>query len=387
MNRLALIATNDSEHLGGSEALWLQCTARLRLLGIHVAASLSPRVRGSRALETLQQSVNTVDFREPQGGRNLIGRIVRRFRAADLDRWLTKVRPDYALISAGDYLQGGAASAACLRRRIPYALLVQAASDHFGPEPEQFELLREAYRRASGVYFVSHANLRLTERRLALSLPGAKVVRNPFNVAYTASPAWPSEGPWRMACVARIDAFAKGIDLLFESLRAPEWRARDFELRLYGSGPHRVGLTELATRWGLQRVVFEGETRDIEAVWQQNHLLVLPSRQEGLPLALVEAALCARAAMITDVAGNAEVVEDGVTGFIARGPEVGLVRESLERAWDRRHDWRAMGLAAAARIRREVTPDPGAVFASELMQAAGFVAGFDAESPRPPIAG
>jgi len=178
-----------------------------------------------------------------------------------------------------------------------------------------------------------------------------------------------------MACVARLDAFAKGLDLLFECLRSPVWRDRDLTVHLYGSGPHREALAELKRRWQLDQVRFEGETPDIEGVWRDHHLLVLPSRQEGLPLALVEAALCARPAVVTDVAGNAEVVDDPLTGFIAKAPTVACLGEALERAWQRRADWHALGQAAADRIRRIVPADPGLDFAREIARAAGWRSG------------
>ena len=57
----------------------------------------------------------------------------------------------------------------------------------------------------------------------------------------------------------------------------------------------------------LKNVHFRGHVNDIRAIWEQNHLLVLPSRYEGLPLALVEAMWCGRPAVVTDVGGNAEL--------------------------------------------------------------------------------
>lgn len=57
----------------------------------------------------------------------------------------------------------------------------------------------------------------------------------------------------------------------------------------------------------------------------------MPSRFEGLPLAMVEAMLCARPVVATDVAGHAEIIEDGVTGFLADAPTAGSMAAALER--------------------------------------------------------
>ncbi len=66
-------------------------------------------------------------------------------------------------------------------------------------------------------------------------------------------------------------------------------------------------------------------------IWAANHLLVMPSRFEELPLAMVEAMLCARPVVATDVAGHKEIIEEGVTGFL------GLMLQqqpALQRHWN-----------------------------------------------------
>jgi glycosyltransferase involved in cell wall biosynthesis len=70
------------------------------------------------------------------------------------------------------------------------------------------------------------------------------------------------------------------------------------------------------------------------------------SRAEGSPLALVEAMLCGRPAIVSDVGGNQEWVTESQTGFVAEAPVVGLARTALERAWSARQSWHAMGLLA-----------------------------------------
>ena len=76
----------------------------------------------------------------------------------------------------------------------------------------------------------------------------------------------------------------------------------------------------------------------------------MPSRFEGLPLAMVEAMLCARPVVATDVAGHAEIIEDGVTGFLADAPTAGSMAAALERFWERRSEAEAIGKAGAERI-------------------------------------
>ena len=79
---------------------------------------------------------------------------------------------------------------------------------------------------------------------------------------------------------------------------------------------------------GLEKVTYGGFTEDVESIWASHHALVLPSRSEGLPLVVVEAMLCGRPAIVTDVAGNAELIQDGVSGFVAAAAAPQMPRRS-----------------------------------------------------------
>ena len=176
---------------------------------------------------------------------------------------------------------------------------------------------------------------------LGCRLLNARVVRNPFNVDYAVHCPFPEEdGCWRLACVARLEPGAKGQVLLLEVLQQDKWRERSVKLSLFGDGPNAQSVRQLASLYRLNDVTFCGHTENVEEIWRKHHLLVLPSRFEGLPLALVEAMLCARAAVVTNVAGNTEVIEDGETGFVAAAPTAGHLDEAMERAWQHRANWR-----------------------------------------------
>jgi glycosyltransferase involved in cell wall biosynthesis len=72
--------------------------------------------------------------------------------------------------------------------------------------------------------------------------------------------------------------------------------------------------------------------------------------------------------IITNTGGNGEVVTDGETGFLAAAPTEECLDDALERAWQQRDNWRAIGNAAADRIRTLVPVNPARVFADHLLQ-------------------
>ena len=283
-------------------------------------------------------------------------------------RRLQRATPHLVVVSSGNFVPDLSWCEACRQLEIPYATISQSVAACWWPSDTNACRLREAYGGARGLYFVSSENVRFVERMLGCRLLNARVVRNPFNVDYAVQCPFPQEeGYWRLACVARLEPDAKGQDLLLEVLQQDKWRKRSVKLSLFGDGHNAQSVRQLASLYRLNAVTFCGRAENVEEIWRNHHLLVLPSRFEGLPLALVEAMLCARPAVVTNVAGNPEVIEDGETGFVAAAPTVGHLDEAMERAWRHRGNWRAMGVEAARQIRLLVPSDPAGEFVKELM--------------------
>src|SRR5205807_6853109 len=118
----------------------------------------------------------------------------------------------------------------------------------------------------------------------------------------------------------------------------------------------------------LNNVDFPGFVSDVESIWKAHHALVLPSRTEGLPLALVEAMMCGRFGIVTNEGGTSEVVEEGRTGFIANSAKVDEFDHAMERAWAVREQWESIGRTARMRVRTMVPLDPAANFTAELLE-------------------
>ncbi len=154
-------------------------------------------------------------------------------------------------------------------------------------------------------------------------------------------------------------------------LSLEKWKQRDIEVTFFGEGTDKQALVEMARLLDVQNIEFAGHVQDIAGVWKDFHALALPSRSEGLPLALVEAMLCGRLAIVTNAGGSAEIVEDNITGFIANAPTAEAFDEALERAWTRRDEWEQIGKCAAESIKKIVPIDPTAQFAKMLLQIAG----------------
>jgi glycosyltransferase involved in cell wall biosynthesis len=123
--------------------------------------------------------------------------------------------------------------------------------------------------------------------------------------------------PLAIVCVARLEQY-KGIDVLLRALALVQSRGSAVTALILGDGAERAALEALARSLDLRHVEFVGAVppEAVSPALLAADLMVLPSRGEGLPLAIVEAMAHGRPVLATRVGGNAEVVVEGVTGLL-----------------------------------------------------------------------
>lgn len=371
--RIGIISTMSGAPWGGSEELWAD-TAQLALrAGLRVSICLPLRSRPSHkkwaALEaggaetfcyaTARRYVRARQLARVVGTvhQGLGGQL--RQRLSPLPAFFS-TQPDVLLISEGASIPALAVIDSVRLYHIPKPYVILSESN-LGEIPETTARRQAAafYKGAHGALFVSESNRRATERQLIQRLTNAQVVRNPINLKCIDSVPWPEERPVRLASIARLNASAKGQDILFEVLDDRRWRDREWHLSLYGKGDDEVYFRELAAFYGMDdRVTFGGQTEDIRGVWRTHHALVLPSRVEGTPLVMVEAMLCARPVIGTAVAGIAEWVRHGHSGFIADAPTASSYAIALETAWEQRARWPTIGTQGREDALRRYDPNP-----------------------------
>lgn len=73
-----------------------------------------------------------------------------------------------------------------------------------------------------------------------------------------------------------------------------------------------------------------GHVEDIRSVWAQAHVAVLPSRREGLPKSLLEAAACGRPLIATNVPGCREIARDGVNALLVPMDDAEALARAIE---------------------------------------------------------
>ncbi len=368
------------EPWGGSEELWAGAAEELQKRGHRVLACktyVSYDHFRIKQLETAGIPVHEyfLKFRRPSIRRTLNRILPNRYNFPTRNRlqelWIRRIREskvDLVIVCQSANHDGLAAADICIQAGVPYVVIVQKASDHDWPGDATRNLMREAFTKALKSYFVSEHNQQLTENQIGCHIPNSSVVRNPFKIL-SADPLpypVPADGIYRLACLARMNVFDKGQDILLNVLASEKWKQRPLHVHFFGKGMHHEGLEGMAKHLGVANAHFMGFTNYVTEVWKEHQALVLPSRAEGLPLVLIEAMLSGRVPIITDAGGSAEVVDDGVTGFLAEAANMVSLDNALERAWARRGEWGEMGKLASQRVQQMVPLNPCSSFATEL---------------------
>ena len=138
----------------------------------------------------------------------------------------------------------------------------------------------------------------------------------------------------------------------FERVRA---RLPDAVLLLAGDGPLRPALETLAASLKISSAVrFLGWRHDLPAFYATLDVVVLSSRNEGTPVAVIEAMAAGRAVVATDVGGVGDLIDQRTTGvLVPAGRPDALAAAVAEIAADtevRRRLGSAARLAVAARF-------------------------------------
>ncbi len=134
----------------------------------------------------------------------------------------------------------------------------------------------------------------------------------------------PAAGPL-VGCVGRLET-VKGMDRAVEALRLmrPETR-----LAVVGEGSQRGELARLAAERGVaDRVHFLGLRSDLPRIYPAFDVFCLPSRAEGLPLAVLEAQACDVPVAAFDVGAIGEAVCPA-TGLVVPENDVRAMAEAL----------------------------------------------------------
>jgi glycosyltransferase involved in cell wall biosynthesis len=224
------------------------------------------------------------------------------------------------------------------------------------PPAEQAPLL-DALRRADAIHCVSAEIADIIEghvgsaARIFVNRPGVDTD------ALRPAPRRDAAGPLRLITTGRL-VWQKGLDYLLAALAALAARGVDFHIDIIGDGELRNAMAFSIGDLGLDRqITLVGAVTSAEVIERMRaaDVFVLSSHTEGISNAALEAMAVGLPIVTTAAGGMSEAVSDGVEGFVVPVRDSRALADrlaELARDPERRH---AMGLAARARVVRDLS--------------------------------
>jgi glycosyltransferase involved in cell wall biosynthesis len=132
-----------------------------------------------------------------------------------------------------------------------------------------------------------------------------------------------------VVCVARLSE-QKALNILIDAMGKVAGADSHCKCIIVGEGPLRAELEAQVLALGLANLVFfTGFQQDVRPYLAAANAFTLTSRNEGLPLSVLEAMAAGLPCVVTDVGGNSEIITDGVEGRIVPSGSVAAVADAI----------------------------------------------------------
>lgn len=159
----------------------------------------------------------------------------------------------------------------------------------------------------------------------------------------------PIDGP-AVGIIGRLVPIKDHVTFLEAARRLATVRP-DVTFVVAGDGESRRKLQRNAEKMLGDRVQFLGWVFDLAALYGALDVVVLSSRNEGTPVALIEAGAAGKAVVATRVGGVPDVVRDGVTGALVNAGDADAMAAEILALLEAPHRAEMMGSAARKLVR------------------------------------
>jgi glycosyltransferase involved in cell wall biosynthesis len=161
-----------------------------------------------------------------------------------------------------------------------------------------------------------------------------RMVRNgidlrPFDGAKPSLRGEAGESPLIVGLIGRL-AWEKGVDVFFRAAARVLAEFAGVKFVVVGEGPDQEKLNRLIDELGIRKgVSMLGRRDDMPSVYASLDIMVSSSRQEGLPMAILEGMASGLPLVASAVGEVPTVVQDGVTGLLVPAEDVERLATSI----------------------------------------------------------
>lgn len=176
----------------------------------------------------------------------------------------------------------------------------------------------------------------------------AVILKNPVSQSFFRE-RFEGERENTITAVGRIDE-NKNHEMLIRAFAQIVDDYPDYKLIIYGEGELRKKLIGLVEELDLEeQISLPGATKEVAEAIYKTGVFVLSSNTEGVPNTLIEAMILGLTVVATDCpcGGPADLIEDGVNGFLTPVGDVNAMKENLQKALKNSQTAKTTGIEAS----------------------------------------
>ena len=163
--------------------------------------------------------------------------------------------------------------------------------------------------------------------------------------------------PLKLLYVGRLDNHQKAILLLPEIIKIISKNKIEISLTIIGDGPDKEKLLELISKYKLNSFInYKGllTNEEVYKEYLSNHILLLPSNYEGLPLTLIEAMACGCVPIATMLEGSTDLcIDEGVNGFLTERGNCQEVADKVLQIYSNSKSWELMSSNSIEKAKKD----------------------------------
>ena len=110
-----------------------------------------------------------------------------------------------------------------------------------------------------------------------------------------------------------------------------------------GEGELEIELKEKVAAWALENIHFLGYRTDVNKLCNAADIFVMPSLQEGLSVALMEAMACGLPIIASRIRGNIDLIDNGKGGLLVDAMDSLKYMEAIEKLIRSPEQYKQMG--------------------------------------------
>jgi len=228
--------------------------------------------------------------------------------------------------------------------KIPYSVFYHSLSTKKYLNEEESSNFRFVLNKSSNNFFTSDMQIELLKNQLNCTINNAMILNHPLREIYFEKDIVIKDHV-DLGIIGSLITRWKGQDIVINILSKEKWRNLKFTLNIYGDGPDKEDLIMLIKNKGLKNKVRIHEyVDDVNKIFSENDLILIPSKQDSGPIVLFEAMLAGKPVVGSNMGAIPDYLKTGYNGILSTGIDEDAFELAFELALKNKTKWRSWGL-------------------------------------------